>query len=418
MKKISTLLVFGLVAILSGCSLTTADTVTTTLTETQNTEPVEVSTVAQLQAIGMTQDIELMNDLDLSGIEWSPLGSYLEPYSGTFNGNGHTISNMTITVSGSDYNGLFAIVTGSINDLTIADYSIDYTTSFVTYAGGLAGSSTANITNVNVSGEINIVNASSSSYVGLLVGVQSAYLTSEMTADEFIPNQVVNSNASGSLYVNSQFFSYVGGLIGKSYNSEILFNEVNATINVTSDLYRSYVGGLVGHHYGGILVGYETYVDTTEILIQGNVVFSDILVTSNGTSSSIGAFIGYSQYGQIYDNFASATIEASGAQLYIGSLIGEDWHSTVDKVVSVVDFNVIEEENQILLLSTFIGFNSDTTELSNAYYYAVSNTDFDQNLGDSITLQTLSEDTFYTSTLGWTNESIDLTYLLDGITVE
>ncbi len=42
----------------------------------------------------------LMDDIDLGGKEHTPIGDYLNPFDGKFNGNGHVISNFTITASG------------------------------------------------------------------------------------------------------------------------------------------------------------------------------------------------------------------------------------------------------------------------------------------------------------------------------
>lgn len=42
----------------------------------------------------------LMEDIDLGGKEHTPIGDYRNPFDGKFNGNGHVISNFTITASG------------------------------------------------------------------------------------------------------------------------------------------------------------------------------------------------------------------------------------------------------------------------------------------------------------------------------
>ncbi len=42
----------------------------------------------------------LMSDIDLGGSEHTPIGDYLKPFDGQFNGNGHVISNFKITASG------------------------------------------------------------------------------------------------------------------------------------------------------------------------------------------------------------------------------------------------------------------------------------------------------------------------------
>ena len=84
---------------------------------------------------------ELTTDIDLARIEWTSIGTidkkakkiwiftsevYYEnpvPFSGIFNGNGHTISNMYIEAS-EEGTGLFGCVNGVISNLSITDSSI------------------------------------------------------------------------------------------------------------------------------------------------------------------------------------------------------------------------------------------------------------------------------------------------------
>ena len=52
-------------------------------------------------------NITLTADIDLSGIDWTPIGiDYNHLYTGTFNGGGHTITGLTVTGS-NEYTGLF-----------------------------------------------------------------------------------------------------------------------------------------------------------------------------------------------------------------------------------------------------------------------------------------------------------------------
>ena len=81
---------------------------TGTETEPAAGEPaaIEIHTVEELQA--MAEDplatYILMEDLDLSGVEWLPF-----EFKGTFDGNGHAILNLTLTqpaeVTGLSYDG-------------------------------------------------------------------------------------------------------------------------------------------------------------------------------------------------------------------------------------------------------------------------------------------------------------------------
>lgn len=409
MKPIRSLLILSFSLVLGGCSLTTTTTTTTT---TEESVPVEVYTVEDLLAIEATDDVELMADLDLSAEEWVPLFSRDEPYSGVFHGNDHVITGMTITEAHGDVNGLFAAISGTITDLTIRDFSISYATTYVTYAGGLAGMSTATISNVSVDGDISVINTGSSSYVGLLVGESAAQVDSTTTADDFVANMITYSNAVGTILVDSKFFAYVGGLVGKSYNTEFAYNTASSELDVTAQLYRAYVGGLIGHHYGGILIGYEEYVETTDIRIEKNVAISTLAVTSNGTHASIGGLIGYSQYGILSDNFIVTSIDASGLSLYVGSVLGEDWSGNLDTTVGVADFAIQEEDDQTLVVGSVIGFANDAAQNEGCYYAVTSNVEVTQEDGTVATISDLSNEAFYTTSVSWSNEDFDFETLI------
>ena len=52
---------------------------------------------------------------------WTPMGSQFSPYTGTFNGDNHTISGLYFNDSGKDYVGLFGYNNGSIEDVGIIE---------------------------------------------------------------------------------------------------------------------------------------------------------------------------------------------------------------------------------------------------------------------------------------------------------
>ncbi|HEY7905809.1 MAG TPA: hypothetical protein VIC53_02690, partial [Wenzhouxiangella sp.] len=64
--------------------------------------PCQITTRTHLEAIDdsgagttLTLSYQLMNDLDLAGTDWTPIGDATNQFTGTFNGDGYTISNMT-----------------------------------------------------------------------------------------------------------------------------------------------------------------------------------------------------------------------------------------------------------------------------------------------------------------------------------
>ena len=137
------------------------------------------------------ETIELANDIDLGGEEWTPIGHYQGgSFNGTFNGNGHTIKGLNIgNQSYSRGTGFFGeTFTAVIKDLTI-EGNINTNTDYV---GGIVGHGYATITNCNFIGSIR----TSSCQVGGIAGSGGFTIT----------NCTVDGNISGA--------SWVGGIVG------------------------------------------------------------------------------------------------------------------------------------------------------------------------------------------------------------
>ena len=87
-------------------------------------------------------DITLTSDIDLSGIDWTPIGiDYNHRYTGTFDGGDHTITGLPVT--GSDqYACLFGYIDegGTEKNVTLKDVKIESNHSSG-YGGGVAGAS-------------------------------------------------------------------------------------------------------------------------------------------------------------------------------------------------------------------------------------------------------------------------------------
>ena len=96
---------------------------------------------------------ELGTDIPLAASSWTPIGSQDKPFSGTFDGAGKTISDMTITAA-SGYSGFFGSLSGArVKDLTIAN--ADITCADDAWVGVLAGrANSSTITGCSVSSEV------------------------------------------------------------------------------------------------------------------------------------------------------------------------------------------------------------------------------------------------------------------------
>ena len=120
----------------------------------------------------------LMNDIDLSSYSnWDPIGE-IDPHTGAgtgftgiLDGNGHVVKNLTITSSSKDSVGLFGLIgdpsgniKGEVKNLGIENVDININTNkdgVGIAAGALAGASCCEISNCYSTGNIKIINSSS-----------------------------------------------------------------------------------------------------------------------------------------------------------------------------------------------------------------------------------------------------------------
>ena len=84
----------------------------------------------------ITEDFTLNADIDLTGIDWEPIGKSDNNnlYSGTFDGGGHTIRGLRVNTS-EEYAGLFGI----LNNATIKNLTLSGATVTTTHTTGKAG---------------------------------------------------------------------------------------------------------------------------------------------------------------------------------------------------------------------------------------------------------------------------------------
>lgn len=173
-------------------------------------------------------NITLTADIDLSGIDWTPIGiDYNHRYAGTFDGNGKTITGLTVTTS-DQYAGLFGYIIGTVQNVTLKGVKIE-SKHDVGSAGGVAGWSYGNIENCSVSGSVSC--SGSHSIAGGVVGYQSGgFLT----------------GCSSSATVNAG--GVAGGVAGTTNNGASL-TACYATGDVTlvsNDIGTYFAGGVVG----------------------------------------------------------------------------------------------------------------------------------------------------------------------------
>ena len=180
--------------------------------------------------------VTLDADLDLAGIAWIPMGDTSHDFAGTFDGQGHTISNLTIGTADApitgELAGLFGVVEGTVKNLFLDEVSVNANVGY--YVGGLVAYAVGPIDNCHITKlDMDAV----ASGVGGLIG----YATSG--------NSIYGCSVSGEIAVKSGCQG-VGGFIGSmGKNAQITYS--GATVSVTAPKERSTnAGGFIGRGNG------------------------------------------------------------------------------------------------------------------------------------------------------------------------
>ena len=224
--------------------------------------------VAELVNGGKTDiNITLDKDIDLTGKEWTPIGTgYSNKYTGTFDGGGHTIKGLTVTTN-DQFVGLFGSIgyAGTVKNVMMEDVQITSNRSSG-FAGGVAGYSDGTIENCSVSGSV-----SGTVYVGGVVGVQIGGSITGCSSSATVKGTLnvggvagqTNSSATltacyatGNVIIEMAPKKNIagGGLVGMNAGSSLL--ACYATGNVTSTGSSTgyvHIGGFLGNNYANVM---------------------------------------------------------------------------------------------------------------------------------------------------------------------
>ncbi|MDR2585389.1 MAG: hypothetical protein LBC84_04105 [Prevotellaceae bacterium] len=246
-------------------TFTAANGAKATVTVTQNEIAViEISTAAQLADLADQVNAgenkagifyQLIANIDLSnygtlwngGKGWIPIGNNnTTRFSGYFDGNNHTISNLFINDNTTNFNGLFGLVSGG----TIKNLGVENVDLFCfSYSGSVAGFvEGGNISNCYSTGKV----SSTSSYVGGLIGVISdgninnCYSTATVSGLNMIGGvtgsvgdgaNMTNCYSTGAVSGGDSVGGVTGGVVGSVTNCVALNPSIERT-NIGSNLGR------------------------------------------------------------------------------------------------------------------------------------------------------------------------------------
>jgi len=267
----------------------------------RDTSGVLISSAAELNAIrdNLSGAYVLAADISLAEYDnWEPIGnnstsSVASRFTGRFNGNGYTISDLNIDNDSRNYVGLFGYAdNAALDDIVLDNVSVRGNE----VVGGIAGYlNNSEITGSCVTGSVNGVGY----YVGGIVGVVG-----------------VNGKVTGcwsAVSVNGDSL-YVGGITGYLYYGEITDSYSTGSVNGIS-----YLGGIAGN-------------------ANNSRISSSYSIGSITGMNSVGSIAGYSQNSAIRNN-AAASLLISGIA-YVGRVVGEIY-SGADNVTDNIAYDAM-----------------------------------------------------------------------------
>jgi hypothetical protein len=319
-----------------------------------------ITSVADLIAVNDDLAGTYLLDADLVVSDWIPIGydqrvlpTIVNPFTGTFDGQGHTItvnSFDSTVAAGGQYLGIFAVIGNgtayfppvSVSNLTVA-LGINPTTASAQYVGGLAGyTDTATFNTLSVTGRLDVTQspAATTFNVGGVAGF--ADNSSFINVKEDLNGNAVRAVAPVSpvkweiwqgdgifraralidsvAAVTGQDGVTIGGTAGYARNSLFSNVTVSGRVNATGQTQGTpvYVGGVVGAAIG-------TNIDDswTSAEISGE---------GPGYNTSAGGVAGYITGSRVRNSYAVGRVNLRGTsvdfgysyswQVYAGGLVG------------------------------------------------------------------------------------------------
>ena len=294
-------------------------------------------------------------ELDMGSRPFTPIGSASNPFLGIYDGGGHTISNLKVSVT-TDYAGLFGYIGTTASTVTLYDeYGDAYTETTYT---------PSEINNVELVG----ANISGAKNVGGIVGCSEGGMVSGCSVSGTVTGTGGNT----------------GGVIGYNYKSSTALNCLN-TAAVSGTLR---VGGIAGYCLASAVV--DGCCNTGTVSASSYV--GGIVGTSSGSevahcynkgavSSSdnvCGGLVGYAAYGELYCMYTLGTVTCSGE--YTGIAIGNAFYGTgIERVyfdrdnTSLTDNFATAAEHELMLSAGFIVTLNFGKDIFVGDYFATNN---------------------------------------------
>lgn len=268
-------------------------------------------------------DCILENDIDMTDVTWEPVkaahGAYDNYFRGTFNGNGHTISNLTINTTstraaGTPPTGFIGTLNGgTVKNLTLRNVNI----TGKSYTGAIVGSciNGSYIYCCQVTGKV-----TGTSSVGGIVGYiwNSKILACSSMCD-----------VTGTVKIDAK---NIGGIIGEANGATVISCYANGKLSMPSESdNNNYLGGITGYDDNGIYTAcYWNCTGADQGVYNGSVDPSDVQKLVSYTIIS-------------YETAAAAMNDALKEQRYIYDIFYK-WEVNNDQTTAIKEPFILKKK--------------------------------------------------------------------------
>ena len=309
-------------------------------------EPWRIESLAAFNEFAADEDYwddytRLETDIDLEGIDYttapiapdtdnSNSGFQGTLFSGIFDGNGHTISNLAIdtTWDENDYLGLFGQIaqTGQVKNLDLEDVDISGRNNS-DRLGGLCGRNDGIIKNCHASGTV--AADDDCRCLGGLCGENYGTIT--------------DCSAVGSIRAEYNPAT-LGGLCGSNYGT---LSNCSAVSSIRTEDSPASLGGLCGFNQGTVNNCSATgYIDVWYY------------------AHNLGCLCGKNYFATISNSSSTGYVDAGNSCLNLGGLCGENYHGQISNCYSTASVVVGSDS---YCIGGLCGFNDNWSTVGNCY---------------------------------------------------
>ena len=290
-------------------------------------EAIEISTVEELAAINdnLSGNYVLTADIDLAGAEWTPIGAYAPSgesaeeqeipnaqtaFTGTFDGQGHTISNLVINQPEAWAQGLFGCIANTrIGNFTLENATVDAQLMGADVVGYAYCSTVSGVTLKNGKVTAHAGEMSAEGMYGGIVGAGMGSMVENCAAqaDIVLPDGTANAGivggglemtsvvgcaATGTVTAGNHCYG-LGGVSGCGFAAEQFTDCTAENVTITAGDNCFWIGGVTG--YAG---GYPDAQYGMPVTVFTNCAAKNVTVSAGENADGIGDIVGACFYNE------------------------------------------------------------------------------------------------------------------------